>query len=208
MTRGTFILIDDNKIFQSIEFNGDMYLAGHGKDALEIIKGDLNKNNFSDIIVDFNDKHHDYNDVDKFTYVDDIGEFIDQNLVLDFNDKYFDRFGSDFIYLKSNQELTIRVRGTGDKLGEFYEIKKGGYIVLNFGRIADSKDGDEFFEIMKDVEESELNEDQEPELKYFNVSVSGELIGVEAIDESDAIDTIAELIGDRGDKLSYEAREQ
>ena len=50
--------------------------------------------------------------------------------------------------------------------------------------------------------------EEEKELKYFNVSVSGEWIGVEAINEDDAEETIRLLIGDRENKLFYEAREQ
>lgn len=58
-------------------------------------------------------------------------------------------------------------------------------------------------EIKKQIEEQ-----KEPELKYFNVSVSGEYIGVEAVNEEDAEETIRLLIGDKEYRLFYEAREQ
>lgn len=76
MTRGTFYLIlSDGTIYQSIEFNGDMYIeAGYGTDAINslnnILKNseNIDSETFKDLIVEFNRTHHNYNDVDTWIY--------------------------------------------------------------------------------------------------------------------------------------------
>ena len=49
MTRGTLAIIsDDNKMFQSIEFNGDMYLSGYGIDAIKCLETVDTEDDFED----------------------------------------------------------------------------------------------------------------------------------------------------------------
>lgn len=113
MTRGTFYLIlKDGTIYQSTEFNGDMYLEGYGKDAyyfLEDFKnsGNITKEGFKDLIKMFNAEHHRYDDIDEDRWVYDrcmnnnLKELIatrcsDYSYVLDMNENkvrvfYFDK---------------------------------------------------------------------------------------------------------------------
>ena len=68
MTRGTFVLITNDRVFISIQFNGDMYFwePGHGNDAMATIRNIRKPEDFEVAILEFNRMHHDYDlDEDK-----------------------------------------------------------------------------------------------------------------------------------------------
>ena len=62
MTRGTFVLITNDRVFISIQFNGDMYFwePGHGNNAMAAIRNIRKPEDFEVAILEFNRMHHDY----------------------------------------------------------------------------------------------------------------------------------------------------
>ena len=62
MTRGKFVVITDDRVFSSFEFNGDMYYDGHGHGP-EVIERLGRVNNLEELnkeIRDFNYKNFNY----------------------------------------------------------------------------------------------------------------------------------------------------
>lgn len=136
MTRGTFYLITDEKVLESTEFNGDMYMSGLGKEAKERLSEVKNEKEFTAMVGKFNEEHYSYDE--KLIYEKD-NMFDDGNKkYIDFTTDYFYRFSSDYIFIKnvSNRIIEFNTRNKEDD-----EIKdtngfitEGETIVLNFGR--------------------------------------------------------------------------
>lgn len=99
MTRGTFILVTDKGVFESIEFNGCMYLNdGHGVDAINLLKNVNSKKDLKQKVSEFNKE--------KFGHEEDIlvfekKDFYDTKNSVDFDNEYFKRFFSDYLYIKN-----------------------------------------------------------------------------------------------------------
>lgn len=62
MTRGRLVLITDEYVFVSTEFNGGMYFGGHGEEAMEAIRDVRTVDEFRDAICAFNKKYFGYNE--------------------------------------------------------------------------------------------------------------------------------------------------
>ena len=62
MTRGKIILVKDNTIYRTIEFNGDMYPSGYGNDIITAFKYDkLNSvQSYCDFVKNFNNRNFGY----------------------------------------------------------------------------------------------------------------------------------------------------
>ena len=110
MTRGKLVLFTKDHVYATTEFNGDMYFEGHGEEAARLM---LSVNTPGDLIEAAKkiNKHFGYGDefvlhledlTEKFTYYD----------LLDFTgDRYFEKYFSDYIFLKNASGRTLSFRG-------------------------------------------------------------------------------------------------
>ena len=136
MTRGTFVLFAPENVFESVEFNGDMYFSGHGEEAAKEIAKVDSFLSFVECIKEFNEKHFGYpeeevkaySEVPRFAYDD----------MLDMSAQYFEKYFSDYIFIKniSGEDLTFTL---ASKLGNehpSYILPDGKSGVLYFGEEA------------------------------------------------------------------------
>lgn len=139
MTRGTFFLITNEKVWRSIEFNGDMYPEGYGDEALKLITEVKTCKEFKIMVKKFNVEHHNYRDITRVVTPmpyrnckkGDPG-FFDGNNYVDFSNGYFDnfRFFSDWLFIKNNSSYDIEAKQAN---GEMLSIPSNAAIRLNHG---------------------------------------------------------------------------
>lgn len=133
MTRGQIAIITDKGIETSIEFNGDMYYSGNGKEVIKGLKKVNTVAEYESFVEVFNETHHDY-DKQLFYYM---GEN-----TLDFSQNYFDNWFSDYLYIKniSSEDKYIiddcdrYYKNCTVKIKRRIKIASGGIITLNFGK--------------------------------------------------------------------------
>lgn len=130
MTRGTFVLITDNEAVISIEFNGDMYPDGYGKDAKEALEKVNSKEEFEAMVQEFNKTHHNYPSVDVYTKT--LGWL---EKASNFNRKYFDNWFSDWLFIKniSKRDWSFTLAKTRKPV----VIDPSGLLVVTFGEEPD-----------------------------------------------------------------------
>lgn len=137
MTRGTLAIIFENgktseHVWQSLEFNGDMWyeengIDGYGYDAVNELRNVEDMESFEHAIVKFNTEHHNYdlND-ERIMYKDDID-------ILNFNKDYFKNWFSDYVYLKN---CTVESYGLKEyETNKVTLLKPNEIAVLNFGKV-------------------------------------------------------------------------
>lgn len=148
MTRGTFFFITDNGVIESVEFNGSMYereSGGYGDDAFEMLQKVKTSEQFSAMVKEFNQTHHDYKDEQliysmNIIHKDDQSPgFFDEPEFVDFTRDYFARFFSDYLFIKNASSNTIHFKTrwqTSDNTTpvEEFDLKERGTVVINFGR--------------------------------------------------------------------------
>ena len=66
-TRGVALLLLEDKVLMSTEFNGDMYPHGYGDEFFEMLSKVESEEDFENFVKQFNDKNFQYGD-DKFTF--------------------------------------------------------------------------------------------------------------------------------------------
>ncbi len=140
MTRGKIIIIAEEKVLTSIEFNGDMYLpggdwAGYGKDVIDGLKDVKTEQEYKDFVLKFNAEHHGYDDVDEFTYdlLEECKKYEicqTEEELLDMSSGYFDKWFSDYLYIKNLRSEAVTVY---DDEGRVLSVEPNGILVLNFG---------------------------------------------------------------------------
>lgn len=134
MTRGQITVIakyygsKEPTIITSIEFNGDMYMDGHGKQVVNLLKKVVDIANYQYAVAKFNNEHHHYNDP-QLTYN------LNNLNVLDFTKDYFENWFSDYVYLKNITDETVCIKTSN---GE-HELNPGDIAVLCFGRLEKMK---------------------------------------------------------------------
>lgn len=131
MTRGTFYLITNEKLYSSTEFNGDMYPDGHGKVAKEMLEKVNSLKEFREMVKTFN-KQEEFNYTEELVYENDL-KVLDK--YCDFNYKYFE-LGADFCWFSD----WLFIKNISDKEYVFiYQnkeketVKKGQLLISNFG---------------------------------------------------------------------------
>lgn len=161
MTRGKICVATEDKLLNSVEFNGDMYVEhGNGEEVIEAFEsGITTEQEYRDYVLEFDKNHHQY----QFETRDDKGEnyfdndyFINgveerplesketENL-LDFSHNYIDNWFSDYLYLKNIGTTDLYITcayGYEDENGKYQEqkdvsvrIAPNQYAVLCFGCI-------------------------------------------------------------------------
>jgi len=135
MIRGTFILICQDCVMESLEFNGGMDPEQHGETALEMLSEVTDKASFKKMIIDFNESHHNYDDDQLwFTYTRE--NYLDGVSFIDFNKDYGKRFFSDYLYIKNISDMPLDILDTEQKE---HSIAPGETAVINFGKLLGTK---------------------------------------------------------------------
>jgi len=130
MTRGTFVLLTkDGKLYQSLEFNGDMYWDGYGEEAFNLMQDIETKEQFKNAVILFNETHHNYTDEEEYIYnCEPVEEFLNGFV----KTKYFEYWFSDYIFFKNASEHDITVK---DYNNNDIVLKNGEVTILKFGEI-------------------------------------------------------------------------
>lgn len=93
MTRGTIaVILPDGSLLSSVEFNGEMYLTGHGRNVVEGLQYVDAEKDFREFVNEFNAKNFQYKERPMFFYCDE--SFFDMSC------DYFDKWFSDYVYIK------------------------------------------------------------------------------------------------------------
>lgn len=134
MTRGKFAIITDKGMFTSYEFNGDMYNTknGHGPEVIERLGRVNNKADLVREVEEFNAKN--------FGYEGEFNEpyFIEKSV--DFcRNTYFDKYFSDYVYVKN---LCSETKKIIDYHGKEVEIEPNQILVFGFGQIETENEED------------------------------------------------------------------
>ncbi len=134
MTRGKFAIITDKGMFTSYEFNGDMYNTknGHGPEVIERLGRVNNKADFVCEVEEFNANNFEYEGEYSEPY------FIEKSV--DFRrDTYFDKYFSDYVYVKN---LCSETKKIIDYHGEEVEIEPNQILVFSFGQLETENEED------------------------------------------------------------------
>lgn len=108
MTRGTFIYIakSDGEAYKSVEFNGDMYLEGHGYDALRALKKSNSVEEFKNQVQDFCVRNFNGQSV----------TFEKTNIHLGFSQENYKKWNySDYLYILNNTDANFVVEDYNSK---------------------------------------------------------------------------------------------
>ena len=130
MTRGKFVLFEEDKVYATNEFNGDMYYSGHGELAALGMKNIRTKEALLEYTEGFNKKEFGYPEEEICLYLLADEETYDE--YLDMTQDYFEKYFSDYIYIinASGRDLEFK---TKDGIRILPNDTSG---VLNFGREA------------------------------------------------------------------------
>lgn len=152
MTRGTLAIIaDDNRIFKSIEFNGDMYLSGYGVDAIRCLETVDTEDDFEDAVREFDADHYHYNEEQIIWEIKNIKPYLDMSK--DYSDNWF----SDYVFIKNVSTEIITIT---DKDKDVIKISPDEIAVFNFGRYIDTTNvATELYESTVEMYGNELDEE-------------------------------------------------
>lgn len=106
MTRGNVCIISNDYIYTSMQFNGDMTPDKKcGYKALELLYNIETEEDYENGILDFYEKNFKHQQVDE----SNLFRYFPRQPYFDFSEKYFEKFNSDYIYIKniSNKKYTI-----------------------------------------------------------------------------------------------------
>ena len=140
MTRGTMVLITNDATYATNEFNGDMYLEGHGEDVARSMICINTKEELLAYAKKFNKSAHRYPDEDINVYP------MHGNDIFNMNVKYFENWFSDYLFMKNASSETVEIK-LYSETGETYDLEPEKTVVLYFGKIAE-----DFREIFEDKE--------------------------------------------------------
>ena len=152
MTRGRIAIItEEKKLFTSVEFNGDMYPEGYGKEAMAILSDIENSEDFEKRICEFNNNNYGYDDNPLVFSVDDV----ELSETLNMAENYYNYWLVDYIYIKNISEYDIEWT---DKIGKKRILFPGEIAVISSGRYT-GLDGDNFDAYLKLMQQySDLDE--------------------------------------------------
>ena len=127
MTRGTLVIITDEGITESLEFNGDMYYSYHGQEVIEGLREVTDKKSFVDFVQKFNKENFGYKD--QLTYDSKFNKEL-----FNFTVGYIDNWFSDYLYIKNLSSNDVFMNFCEYKSGY---LKTGQIVSVNFGSFAD-----------------------------------------------------------------------
>jgi hypothetical protein len=98
MTRFQIAVIKDGVIYTSTEFNGDGYWSGYGHEVYAALQNVTNVEEWRKLVTEFNAETFQYNEKLHYEIEDEYEDY------LDLNENYFDKWFSDYIYIKNLDE--------------------------------------------------------------------------------------------------------
>jgi len=132
MTRGSFYLLGEKKVYVSTEFNGDMYPGGNYEEAVDMLNSVESVSDFKTGVTSFNDTKFEYLGRLVFPYGLNMNG-ISKNIV-DFRTNYYVNFNSDYIFIKNLSGRDYRVLLKDSPNDEFVKLPNGATMVFNFGK--------------------------------------------------------------------------
>lgn len=136
MTRGQLVIVEPGRIITSTDYNGDMGTdMDTGKKALKELKKVKNLEAFKKLTQSFND---DYGYKDEHDTYFPCWNWSMMDL-FDMTSDYFDKWFSDYLYIKnlSGETIYIKAKTDSDIGFELVSLEDGKIGVLNYGRYAD-----------------------------------------------------------------------
>ena len=125
MTRGSFFLILDKCVLESIQFNGDMYPSYRGDPAMIEFRKVESRKEFEEFIERFNKKNFEYDE--KLIYKNEDMFSDEKKTLIDFRTDYYKRFGApDYIFIKNLSTRAIWIKckeGGSDTLNPFDTVR-------------------------------------------------------------------------------------
>lgn len=126
MVRGTlYLLLPDKRVISTTEFNGGMDPFQHGLKILAGLREVKSVADFIRLVVRFNNANHGYQE----RLIHDFKHFYDKDNFVDFRKNYYDRFFSDYLYIKNLSGMMID--GIDEKRFQF-TIHHEDTIIMNF----------------------------------------------------------------------------
>lgn len=133
-TRGTGFLLTENKVYETIEFNGNMYPEGYGDMFFKGIKNVNTVDEFKAFAEKFNEENFGYEE--ELVYEEENNRIYDvmgeKELIIDFNIDYFGIFFSDWVFFKNLTGLPVRFITRDEEKTEVV-VNHGESIRFNFG---------------------------------------------------------------------------
>lgn len=154
MTRGKIVLITNDKLLTSVEFNGDMYVEhGHGEQLLEDLPNINTEEEYRDYVVAFDSENFCYateskrdgvNYFDNEYFINGVADLTNDEEMsvsdyLDFTSQYFEKWFSDYVYIKNisdhEEEIICTYKVNYEENNVKAKIMPNGIAVLCFGEI-------------------------------------------------------------------------
>lgn len=131
MTRGSFYLLGEKKVYVSVEFNEDMYPGGNFEEAVDMLNSVESVSDFKTGTEAFNIHHYNYPGDLVFNHGFNLNG-ISENIV-DFRTNYYANFFSGYIFIKNLSGRDYRVLLKDSSNDEFVKLPNGATMVFNFG---------------------------------------------------------------------------
>ena len=98
MTRFRIAVIKDGVIYTSTEFNGDGYWSGYGHEVYAALQNIKSAKEWRKLVTQFNSETFEYDEILHYEIEDEYENY------LDLSENYFDKWFSDYIYVKNLDE--------------------------------------------------------------------------------------------------------
>lgn len=132
-TRGTAILLKEDKILASVEFNGDMYPHGYGDEFFEGLSKVTDTQGFQDFLDNFNDNNFQYDDEDVIYEYSNEDFYSDRGQARRYIDLGKKRiFSSDWLFFKNLTENIISIEARRGDKWKLTQISPGDTLRFHF----------------------------------------------------------------------------
>ena len=163
MTRGSFVLIEDGKVYMSIQFNGNMNPECNGKFVYYLLQKLDSKGELKKAVKRFDNLKFGY------SYYGTNVTILEEMEDLDFSKDYYSRFNSDYLYIKNADKNPFHIT---DMDGTSYVINPDEIQIWKFGKYRES-DLDELKISEGDLRE--INGENEADVEYIYDDESDEV---------------------------------
>lgn len=127
MTRGQIAIITgDDMVRTSTEFNGDMYVEGHGLEVIKRLRRVNDLETYEKEVKEFNKENFEYSDT-PLTFQHNGNNMLDMS-----EETYFDKWFSDYVYIKNLTDTTHTIK---DYKGGNFTIAPNQIAVICFGEL-------------------------------------------------------------------------
>lgn len=154
MTRGNFVLIEDGKVYVSIQFNGNMQPGYNGKFVYYLLQKLDSKGELKKAVKRFDDLKFGY------SYYGTNVTILEEMEGLDFSKDYCSRFNSDYLYIKNADKNPFYIT---DMDGTSYVINPDEIQIWKCGKYKEP----DFEELkMSEGDLMEINGENKPAIEY------------------------------------------